>query len=49
MREKGLLNPADIIVDSLFTKEVMVYPNSGKLKPLPINPYDGTKDPLDHV
>lgn len=33
MREKGLLDPTDVIINPPFIKEVMEYPNSGKLKP----------------
>lgn len=49
MREKGLLDSTDMVMDPLFTKAIMVYPNTGKLKPLPKDSYDGTKDPIDHV
>lgn len=49
IRKEGLANSFDIIMEPPLTKEIMVYPNNGKLKPLPINPYNGTKDPVDHV
>lgn len=37
MREKGLLDSTDVIMDPLFTKEIMAYPNTGKFKPLSID------------
>lgn len=49
MRKKGLLDSTNIIINPPFTNEVITYPNSGKLEPLPINSYDGTKDPTDHI
>lgn len=45
MREKGLLDLTDAAIDPSFTREILVYPNIKKLKPLPIDPYDGTRDP----
>lgn len=39
MKKKGLLNPTDIVIDPPFIKEVMEYPNSGKCKSSPIDPY----------
>lgn len=44
MRKKYLLDSTNIIVEPLFTKEAMVYPNTNKLKPPRIDLYDGTKD-----
>lgn len=49
IREKGLLDLMDVVIDPLFIKEIIAYPNIGKLKPPPIDPYDGTKDHIDHV
>lgn len=49
MRERGLLDSADMVMKSPSTKEIMAYPNIDKLKPPPINPYDGTKDPMDYM
>lgn len=49
MREKGLLDPTNVFINSLFTEEVIAYPNNDKLKLLPIDQYDGTKDPVDHI
>lgn len=49
MREKGLLDPTNVVIDPSFIKEVMEYPNSEKLKPPPIDPYHRTKDPIDHI
>lgn len=49
MREKSLLDPTNVIIDPPFTKEVMECPNNGKLKCSPIDLYDKTKDPVDHV
>lgn len=48
MRKKGLLDPTDVVIDPPFTKRIMAYPNSSKLKSLPIDPYDGTKESIDH-
>lgn len=39
----------DIVMEPLFTEEIMSYLNSRKLKPSPINPYNRTKDPVDHI
>lgn len=49
MRRKGLLDPTNVVINPHFTKEIMKYPKSEKLKPPPINPYDGTKDPIDYI
>lgn len=49
MIEKGLLNLVDTVIDLPFTKEILEYLNSGKLKPLTIDLYDDTKDPIDHI
>lgn len=49
MKEKDLLDPNDVVIEPLFTKEILEYLNPGKLKSLSINPYDGTKDPINHV
>lgn len=49
MREKGLVDHTDIVINPLFIKEVMAYPNHDKLKSPPIGPYDETKDHMDHV
>lgn len=35
MREKGLLDLMDVVIDPSFIKQVMEYPNSGKLNPFP--------------
>lgn len=48
MREKGLLNPLKAIIDSSFINNFLEYPNNGKLKPPVIDPYNGTKDSIDH-
>lgn len=47
--KKGLLDPTDVVINPQFTKEVMEYPYSSKLKPPSIDPYDKTKDPVDHI
>lgn len=49
MREKGLLDLTNVVIDPPFTKKVMEYPNSSKTEPPPIDLYDGTKDLVDHV
>lgn len=49
MGEKNLLDLIDVVIDPPFIKEVMVYPNNGKLKPLPIGLYEKIKDLIDHV
>lgn len=49
MRENGLLDPMVVIIDLPFTKKVMEYLNSGKLKRLPIDSYDDAKDLINHV
>lgn len=33
MREKGLLDPMDVMIDCPFTKEILDYPNIKKHKP----------------
>lgn len=43
MKEKGLLNPIDAVIKPSFTKEILKYLDPGKLKPLAIDPYNGTK------
>lgn len=48
--EKGLLDPIDVVIDPLFTKKVMEFPNIRKLKPLPpIDLYDDIKDLRGHI
>lgn len=49
IKEKGLLDLTDMVINPLFTKEVMAYPNSGKPKPPFINSYDRTIDFIDHI
>lgn len=49
MRERGLLDPTDVVIDFPLTKEVMAYLNSGKLSPPPIDPCDRTKGPVYDV
>lgn len=49
MREKDLLDATNVFINPSFTKKVMEYPNSKKLKPLSIDPYDRTKDHVDHI
>lgn len=49
IREKGLLDPMDIVIEPPFINEVMEQPKNDKLKPPLINPYDGTKDLEDYV
>lgn len=49
MKEKGLLDSNDAVIKPLFTKKILEYPNLRKLKPLSIDHYDDTKDPIDHV
>lgn len=47
--EKGLLDPINIVINSLFIKKIMEYPNKGKFKLPSINLYNGTKDSIDQV
>lgn len=49
MKERGMLDFADMVMELPLTEEIVEYPNAGKLKPPPINPYDETKDPVDHM
>lgn len=49
IREKGLLDQANVVIDSYLTIQALEYFNNGKLKPLAIDPYDDSKDPIDHV
>lgn len=49
MKEKGLFDLSNIIIKPLFANEILEYPNLRKLKPLVIDPYDGIKDPIDHL
>lgn len=49
IKEKGLLNSANVVIKLPFIEEIMVYPNTSKLKPLPIDPYNRTKDLVDYV
>lgn len=49
IKEKDLLAPNEVVIKPPFTKETLECPNPGKLKPSSIDPYDGTKDPIDHV
>lgn len=46
MRKKGLLDPVDAVIDPSFTKEVLEYSNSEKLKPSAIDPFHDQKNPL---
>lgn len=49
IREMGLLDRTNVVINLSFTKGIIEYPNKEKLKPLPIDPYNGTKDPINHV
>lgn len=49
MRDKGLLDPINVMINLSFTKKILEYPNSRKHKPLIINPYDGIKNPIGHI
>lgn len=49
IRIKGLLDLANALIDPSFTKEILKYSNTGKLKPPTIGPYDGIKDPINNV
>lgn len=49
IREKGLLDLMDVVINPPFTKEIMIYSNSEKLKPPSIDPYNGTKDPINYI
>lgn len=49
MREKVSLTLNDVVIEPLFTKEILEYPPLGTLKSPRIDSYDGTKDPIDHI
>lgn len=49
MKEKGLMDSTDIVMEPLFTDEIMAYPNSRKLKPPSIDLCHRTKDPVDNI
>lgn len=49
IKEKGLLDPVDAVIESLSLRRYWKYPNLGKLKPPAIDTYVGIKDPIDHV
>lgn len=49
IKQKWLLDPTNTVIEPLFTKETLEYPNPMKLKPLAISLYNSTKDPIDHV
>lgn len=49
MKKKRLLDPIKVVIDPRFTKEILEYPNSRKLKPSINDPYDETKGPIDHI
>lgn len=49
IKEKELLGLIEVVTEPPFTKELLEYPNLGKLKPPAIDSFDGTKDPIDHV
>lgn len=48
-KKKKAIKPVDVAIEPSFTKDILKYPNPGKLKPLAINPYDHTQDPIGHV
>lgn len=39
----------DVVIDPPFTKEVLEYPNTGKLKPPAIDLYEDTRNPINYV
>lgn len=49
IKERGLVDSSNVIMEPPFFKEIMTYPNSRKLKPLSIDPYDRTKGPVDYM
>lgn len=49
MKEKRLLDPIDAVIEFLFTKEILGILESEDLKSPAINPYNYTKDLIDHV
>lgn len=49
MKKKGLLDLIDAVIEPPFTKKILEYPNLKKLKPSVIDPYNGTKDLINHV
>lgn len=49
MRKKVLFDSNGAIIKPPFTKEKLEYPKLRKLKLPSIDPYDGTKYPIDHV
>lgn len=49
IKEKVLFDPNDMVIELPFTKKILKYPNSKKLKPPAIDPCNGTKDFINHV
>lgn len=49
MKEKRLQDPIDLMIKPPFTKKILEYMNSEKLKPPAINLYNGTNDLNDHI
>lgn len=49
MKEKSLLDQSDVMIEPTFSKEILEYLSSIKLNPLTINPYDNTKDFINHI
>lgn len=49
IREKGLLDSMDVIIDPSSTEKIIAYPNTNKLKSPLIDLYDGIKDFMDNV
>lgn len=49
MRKRRLVDSFDVVMEASFIEKIMTYLNSGKLKPPPIDLYNGTKDLVDDM
>lgn len=47
--EKGSAGLTDVVIGLPVSKEIMVYPNRGKIKPPTIDPYEWVNDLVDHA
>lgn len=49
MKEKNVVNRLDLSTNLLFNVAIMNYEYLVKFKPLNLDPYDGTKNPINHI
>lgn len=49
VKEKSTINGLDLSIRLLFISAIMNYEHPTKFRPLNLDPYDGTKDPVNHV